>query len=114
MSAMPMGVSRQIDNEARRDAAIAANFASLQTELISALLTDPASTVRTPGFPSQRHMAAQDVVLDYLEGRPDAHAELIGILVDIGIGQSCEARAKAWLAKMAAKHAELHCDEDVQ
>ena len=119
-SRQPSDYSRA-DASARVTSAVTDAYHLLQDELIDALTTEPARFVWTPGFGEHRRkpMSAAAVVEDMLAGS-DGDALLIELLSVVGQcatgkpGPETHLRAKAWIARVAKKHAAYHCDDAVQ
>lgn len=109
------------DAAARVASATETAFNALHDELVSALMTNPAAPVATPGFGPHRRkpMSAAAVVEDMLAGS-EGDALLTELLTIVGQCASgrptpeAHLRAKAWIARVAEKHAKYHCDDAVE
>ena len=112
---MVAGLDRHLARRDRRDSAAESAYVSLRDELIDALLTDPATMVRTPGFKPGMTSAA-DVVDNDIAGA-DGEAALHELLRIVGMcaqgrtDAEVHLRASAWIAARAREHAQFHQDD---
>lgn len=111
-----------LQREQRTDHATRNAHNALRTELIDALMHDPARLVSTPGFHDPQ-MAAMNVVLDHFSGikADNLLHETLRIIGRVACGsldrealRELQLRASALIAAQAQAHATWHRDDMVR
>ena len=80
---------------------------------VDALTNDPTKQLDVPGFRVHSEMPAHEVVADAAAGDERV---LIDLLRAVGQAAACtdsgvRLAAQAWIAAMAKRHADFHCDD---
>ena len=80
---------------------------------VDALTNDPTAPLSTPGFRQHGEMPAHEVVADAAAGDERVMVDLLRV---VGMAAHCSdvgvrLAAQSWIAALAKRHADFHCDD---